>query len=288
MKVHVYQVRENDEANLTQLLQELAGIDRDDRFVDEVPSGICLEELVIENGIYFADFMKRRVHGPGRYRVGEPIDGFDIDIAAGERFAEETSMVYVPQLGFAAVQYNHFGPRVGTIERYLNQVLFDLLIEREGGGGSFDFAVRLKQDTYERLRRMNLFRSVEVKISIPSVTEEDRRRGRTLSNALENVMGGVETFTYGINVSPARGSSLRREEFFGLIDEAQRFGFAVKELKAKAKETEDTSAEEFDLINERLELSFQIDPGEDGRLPREARWTALRGAIRTWRENGAI
>lgn len=288
MRVHAYRVAQDGGVNLGEIMEALENRARDERFMENSPTAICLEALRVDGDVVYADFIKRRVYGPGRYAPGEPMGGFDIDVAAGERFAEETAIVYDARLGFSAIQYNHFGPRAGSIAEYLRLADMRLMAAGNDPGRELDFAVHLQPDIYDRLRRMNLYRSIEVKISVPGVTPEDRQRGRTLSTALDAAVGGTEVLEFGVRAGPARDSSLRRDEFWGVIDEAQRLGGSISRLVATAKEDAETKVEEFDLLKHRLEVERQIDPGDDGRYPRDVRWAALRDALQIWEREGIL
>lgn len=288
MKIHAYQVSEEDGFSLAEALRALAARNRDARFIDDSPTAICLEDFQEAGGILRADFMRRRIHGPGRYRRGEPLGGFNINIEEGESFAEETALVLDPRLSFVAVQYNHFGPRALPIVDYVDAADVEWFHQGRNIDRAFDFAIRLRPDTYARLRRMNLYRQVEVKISVPGVAPQDRQRGQPLSRALDNVLGGTEDLNITLSAGPQRASTFRRDEFFGVINEAQRLGAAVKRLVVKAKEDEDSRAEQFDFFKDRLEEDIDVQVGQDGRYPRDVRWRVLCDTLDRWSRAGAL
>ena len=157
MKIHAYQVTEEDGFSFADALCSLRDRDLDDRFLDDSPTAMRLEDLRQQGEFFYADFMRRRTHGPGRYRRGQPLDGFDINIRAGEGFAEETALVFDQELSFVAVQYNHFGPRAPSIVEYVDAADAEWFHHGRPQNRVFDFAMRLRPDTYARLRRMNLY-----------------------------------------------------------------------------------------------------------------------------------
>ncbi|MFX4223668.1 MAG: DUF6731 family protein [Thalassobaculum sp.] len=288
MKIHAYEVTQADGHDLAAVLDHIAGREYDARFVDDTSSAMRLEALEHRDGLVIADFIKRRTHGPGHFQRDRALGGFDIDVRAGEGFAEETALVFDPETRFAVIQYNHHGPRAYGIADYIDAADQRWLNQHRIVNPAFELGVRLRPDGYERLRQMDIFRSVEAKISIPAVDQADRELGRSLSSVLRNPLGGVETVTINYATGLARDSSLRASDVIGMMNEVMALGGAARRLVVKAKQTQAGAVEEINLFDDRLEDDVSIEVGEDGRYPREIRWTLLMATYRRWRREGAL
>ncbi|WP_157776548.1 DUF6731 family protein [Nitratireductor aquibiodomus] len=117
MKIHAYEAAQKGPRTLEELLRCIHRQPLENRFyLGE--EGIRLEDVVERDGLWFADFVAPRGgHGPGKMKRSRPLEG--IQLQEDERFGEDTGMVYDPATRYAAVQYNHFGPRIKAIENYL-------------------------------------------------------------------------------------------------------------------------------------------------------------------------
>lgn len=288
MKIHAYQLSQVDGYDFVAVLNQLADRPLDSRFLDDSLSAMRLEALTVEDGLILADFMRRREHGPGLYRRGEPLGGFNIDVSAGDGFGEETAMVYDPASGFLVVQYNHFGPRPLGIADYIDGADESWVHPNRNQTPVFEFGVRLRPDGYARLRGMSIFRSFEAKISVPAVSKNDLSDGRGLGSVLQNPIGGLETVTIKYSTGLPRDSSLHQNDVLRLLNQIQRLGDAVRRVVVKAKPTEDDSTETINLLDDRLEVDLPIEIGDDGRYPRNIRWALLKSAYRTWRRDGSL
>lgn len=203
-------------------------------------------------------------------------------------FGEETAMLLNAQAGYLVVQYNHFGPRALSIADYVDRADATFLHPDRDDLQVFDFAVVLQPDALRRLRRMNQFRSIEAKISIPAVTIEDRRAGRALSSVMQSPMGGVETVTIRYTTAPSRDSSLTPDGVMEYVNQISRLSHGVLQRLTVRGKHGDERIEEVDLFNDRLEASEDIDVGLDGRYPREVRWAAIERQYRAWRQAGLL
>ena len=88
-----------------------------------VSNGVLFLEKLEENArFHHLEFTKRRTkHGPGHSVAGE--ETVDFDLRQGGGFGEQTALVWSKEENYLAIQYNHFGPRVGVIAKYLTSFL---------------------------------------------------------------------------------------------------------------------------------------------------------------------
>jgi hypothetical protein len=140
----------------------------------------------------------------------------DIALKAGESFGEDTALAFDPASGFAALQYNHYGPRTGAIEDYL--YAYDLSLgdrpsrqegERDEDRFGFKFGALLKHDAAERLRRMGIIHEIEFSVSVPGVRAADLEAGRSLS-VRSSALRHVKYLTTGPSLCASACQSCRK------------------------------------------------------------------------------
>jgi hypothetical protein len=115
MKIFAYRVHQRGPRSLDQIVTRLHGLALEDRYF---AGPVRLEDIGRRSGLLLMDFSRERGgHGPGRMSKRAALQ--NIQLGAGESFGEDTGIALDPQTGLAAVQYNHYGPRVTAIEDYL-------------------------------------------------------------------------------------------------------------------------------------------------------------------------
>ncbi|MER9457994.1 hypothetical protein [Mesorhizobium sp. M0478] len=293
MRVHAYRVAQRGPRSLEALLDWLWARPIHNRsFAGKAPT-MRLESLEKLDGFIMADFAAPRLgHGPGKMAPAVPVTA--IAMEEGHSFAEDTAFVVDAATGYMALQYNHAGPRLGSVRDYLFSA--DKAAGMPGGAqplsaDAFGFGVGsvLRPEAYARLRRFGIFRSVEVEISLPGALAVDLEEGRSLSSVLNAPLpDGVETMSIKLQSTAARGGQLAAEGVWGIADDIVRLGNAVRSAIIVGKVDDDSRQEEVDLISERLSTDVRIQLGNGMRYDRNDRWNALRRALESWREAGML
>lgn len=254
---------------------------------------IRLEDIRVGERILWLDFAHRRVgHGPGRMAPDQPIR--DIDLADGEHFGEDTAVVVDMQTGYAAVQYNHHGPKVTAIEEYLRLADMAVAGARVADGINpdrfgFTWGTHLNPDGYDRLRDLGIYREVSVQINVPGATQHDFIHGRALGQIIDHVVPeGTETVTLSFKAAAPRNSALGDQGVEGLLTDIRRLGDSVQKAVVKGRVGPREPIEEIDLIEEQLsrDVALRIARGE--RYAREDRWEALRTTLQLWTETDQL
>lgn len=286
MKIKAYRVHQQGQRTLQDVATWLA-----DRPLAERQFGghsdIRLEEMRVGQRLLFLDFAHRRMgHGPGRMSRNAPIQ--DIDLGVDEHFGEDTAAVIDMHTGYAAVQYNHHGPKVSSIQDYLRLVDMAIMGAPVGAGVDADrfgfrWAIHLNTDGYDRLRGLGLFREVSLEINVPGAQEHDLLRGRALGQIIDNaVPEGTETVTLICKAAAPRNSALGDQGVEGLLTDARRLGDSLLKAAVRGRREAGAPIEEIDLIEEQLgrEVVLRVHRGE--RYAREDRWQSLSDTIQFW------
>jgi hypothetical protein len=220
----------------------------------------------------------------------------DINLRDGEEFGEDTALAYDSDSGYAAVQYNHYGPRERSIEDYL--YAFDLSIgglragrpgERDEDRCGFKFGALLKRDAYARLRRFGIIHDIEFTVARPGVMRDDLAAGRSLGQILRVPLPeGVETLSVTIKAAPGNAGSLGRDRALGIVDDLRRLGADLTHAVVRGKPTREDPFEKVDLVEERISSDPPIALGRGRRYSRPDRWAALAHTLRDWLDGGAL
>lgn len=216
-------------------------------------------------------------------------------MAEEEGFGHETASCYNPAIGFLALQYNHYGPRVTRINTYLS-----LFADIAAGVDENDVAALaaspegfglepvLKAEAEDALNGMGIVKGIEMAFHVPGVLANDGREKQSLNSLLDNpLIGHSDRVRIHVSAARARASSLALNDVRQAVSDLLGFRDEVSELQVTAKETEESPSEPIDFLNARLEA----DPAvlrEGRRYGREHRWEALRHALSTWQANGQL
>lgn len=290
MKISAFRVEQKGPRALEDLLDRLNRIPLERRSFEG--SNLRLETSRMIDGLMCADFAGTRSgHGPGRMSRNAPLEG--IAMEEGFTFGEDTGIVYNPETGNIAVQYNHTGPRMAGIEKYLR------IADCSFGGiralnkgetlddvAGYSIGVALKPDAYARLRRWGIYKSVEVTVSVPGVAQADLEAGRSLASVLRTPFAaGVEKISMTISAKPGRDGALGEDGVRGIIGEIEQFGVAVKRAVIRGKATAEDPMDAVNLVSDAVSSEVKVELGHGLRLVREDRWDALRQKLREWEEN---
>ncbi|MBG6209850.1 hypothetical protein IWQ49_004525 [Labrenzia sp. EL_126] len=286
MKIYAYRFFQNGPRALEVLLEKIEQLELSDRSF-QGRNDIRLEIAKKDGDFWFADFASpRSTHGPGAMGENKPIS--DIQLGDGLRFGEDTGIAFDPATGYAAIQYNHHGPRHAGIRRYLQAA--DLHfggmadddrpeVDRYG----FELGVVLKPDAYSRIRRFGIYKTVEFTISLPGVLQTDLEAGTSLSSVLKSPLPeGVDTITIGMHAAAGKGSPLESSGVSKILDELSSLGTAVRNATIRGKKTPEDSMEAVNLVKDRVGIEINLTVGASLRLERQDRWNALRDTLQSW------
>ncbi|TYC53830.1 hypothetical protein FMN50_13750 [Rhodobacterales bacterium] len=292
MKIYAYRFVQKGPRPLEQLLEKIVGLDLSERsFLGS--DDIRLEHAAKQGKLWFADFASpRRSHGPGAMGSSEPLS--DIKLGEGLKFGEDTGIVYDAETGYAAIQYNHHGPRHASIRRYLEaaDVKFGGLAdderpERDRYG--FSLGAVLKQDAYARIKKFGIYKTVEFTISMPGALGADLEAGSSLGSVLNAPLPeGVDTLTIAMHAAAGKGSPLESSGVEAIIDSIARLGNAVRTATVKGKARPEDVYEAVNLVKDRVGTEVNLTVGAALRLERQDRWDALKDTLQSWLNNGLL
>mgnify|MGYP000048732862 CR=1 FL=1 len=283
MKVHAYKVEAVDgsrmlEEVLLQIENEQSLRERI-RLINQVE--LRAESVSQQNGLWLMDFVRIRTsNGPGKVGRDSEVEGFEFDEEEG--FGEETAALYDPSSGYILVEYNHFGVRAGAIADYLSAY--------DGTEISlYTFKPKYDEDVERRLLNHGITRKISFCLDITRMSEQDRQRGRALSEAIDyGRQNGADKIKVEISVQGERQRSLAQNALDGLSALRSILGQnpdAITKLEVSGKENQDSVTEVLDLIAHRLSIEFNdLVLGADLRYPRDERWKALVRAKNGWRQ----
>lgn len=278
LKIHLYKVAsQHGSRPLDDVLNLINSIDLQNRMKHCSHQDIRLDEVQSPSKskpYWLLDFGNLRfTSGPGRASRNTPTQSFSLQ--KGEGFAEETAVLYDAHHNAMLVQYNHYGPRVGTIQEYLSSF---------GSQDIYDLNIVLRGDAQARLKTKKIFTKLIMKVAPDKLSASYKQHNVALSTAIQRTHtdfgGDVVTFEIGIGRSNKNGLNLSKlmKSFLNLIGEQD----AIKELKIAGK-TSDEKAELINLLEHKLEESFTDLTLDSGlRIPRLDRWNALERAYRGW------
>lgn len=294
MKVYAFRVQQQGPRALQTVIDRIHAMPLGNRFIGDM--GVRLEEKGQRGGFLMLDFARIRTgHGPGRLRRHHPIEEFHL--AQDENFGEDTGIAYDPQTQYAAIQYNHIGPRALLIERYLRaaDISFGQIRDKEEGEhdedvAGFIFATTLKRNAYAQLRHMGIYREVEFTVSVPGVVPEDLPQGRSLRSVLSSALPeGVESLTIKMKASPyQRDSSLGGGAVREIMQDLRQLGGHLKSATISGKRGHGERVESIDLLSEQVMSEPPINVGPGGRYTRNDRWASLAATLRGWIDNGDV
>lgn len=277
MKIHAVKITENGVRTLREIAEHLHSQSFEDRNAPE--SDVRLEDANFGGREHiFLDFAKRRHgHGPGRMGRNRPLQEFEME--ADDTFGEDSALVFHEPSGYAAVQYNHHGPRIRSICEYLTAI--DLGLGVRGGFG-FSAAQVLKPDAYDRLHHLDIFKEISFAIVAPGAMERDLRLGRSVGQILDAPMpGGTQLISVSLRAAAGRDSTLARDDVMNVVRDLRLMGENVKRAVVKGKR-EDRQSDQIDLVEEFLTAEVDVQPGRGQRYARNERWMALERTLRTW------
>lgn len=286
MKIFAFRVHQRGPRTFEQIISRLNALPIQDRYF---ASPVRLEDLSRRGGLLLMDFSRERGgHGPGRMSRQAALQ--EIRLRDGESFGEDTGVALDPRTGYAALQYNHYGPRVGAIEDYLfayDESLGGLAQPGRGQTSAdvcgFQFGALLKHDAMRRLQHLGIIHEIDFAVSVPGAQAADLDRGRSLSQVLRAPLPeGVETISMRLVAAAGRDGALGVGRARGLINDLQRAGASLHRAVVKGRPNREDPLDTIDLVEERISADPDLPLGAGRRYSRNDRWGALSTTLRQW------
>lgn len=284
MKIHAFRLEQQGPGDLLALMDAVRAMPLEDRFFAGDGRALRLEARGRRGDFYLMDFAgPRGGHGPGRMAPSRPITEFDLQ--ADESFGEDTAIALHIPTGYVAVQYNHYGPRAATVDRYFNAA--DLEI---GGHAptTYTLAACLRPDAYRRLAEMGFMQEVEFTIALPGILPGDADRGLSVEGALAAPLPeGVQIIS--MQLRAMAGAPIGRAGVMGLIDSLTARGAELRAARVWGKRAEGLGRKRpVDLVNDHLSNEVDIRTARGQRIARAERWQALTASLTGWLAAGQL
>jgi len=284
MKIHAFRVDTNDggvplESILEQISQE-PSYQKRNRLISHVEQRA--DAIEKRDSLWLIDFVRIRTsHGPGKVGRDTQVEGFEFK--DNEGFGEETAALYDPVSNFILIQYNHHGVRAGNIADYLTD--YDATRRNV-----YTFKPKFDDDVERRLHNQEIIRKVNISIDMTKMSEQDKLRGRALSDALDyGRSNNAEKMKIEISVQRENKGGLSltnvKETLRNILDIRGQNPEAIPKIEVSGKESLDSVIEVLDLTGHRLFVEFNdLKLGVDLRFPRCERWGALLRAKNEWKQ----
>ena len=279
MKIHAFKVEKSDCSipfkEVLQKVESEKSLKERIRLINQTE--LRAESIEQRNGLWLIDFIRIRTdHGPGKVGRDSEVEGFKFGDEEG--FGEETAALFDPDKEYILVQYNHSGVRAGSMADYFSAYDTDNL---------YSFKPKYDEDVERRLINQGITRKIAFSLDITKMSEQDRLRGKSLSEAIEyGRINGADKIKVEISVQGDRGRGLIEKSLETIIS-LQKIVWqnpdAVTKLEVSGKENQDSITEVLDLIAHRLSVEINdIEVGPDLRYSKRDRWDALERARNGW------
>lgn len=128
------------------------------------------------------DFSKRRMAGPGRSSANALTQGFKLQKTEG--FGELTAALYDTATSKILIQYNHYGPRSGSIAEYIGEASL--------ADNRFEFIPTLRENVQAALDTKGYAKNITLAFRRSPVSLEHEAHGASVGSILDAI-GGSET-----------------------------------------------------------------------------------------------
>ena len=290
MKIFLYEV--GGRASIEKTIADIGNREMWERVENISGSKIKLEEVKEEkiagSNVFLMDFCKHREAGPGRAKDNEEIRGFDLE--EDEAFGEMTAALYDPKTNFIVIQYNHHGPRAGSIAEYFSRFSAD--------DSQVEFHPRLKDNILAEIDKKQYNTKLSFSYSSALLTRAHREElgmSSILIN-LEKVAGG-EVGEVEITFKKARGGRHNKMEgqtsFIKKllrISKDKNNGECLKSAKVVGGMTPEDKPELLDILNAKIteERTGLVRDKKTKMYTFKSRCKLLAGSFESWRESGII
>ena len=164
MKIFLYEASPG--ISLVEAIKDVEQLGMEKRVRHVANNDMKLEQIVTPmRGIFAMDFCKHRDSGPGRAKRNKEIQSFEL--GEDEAFGEMTAVLYDSKTHFLVIQYNHYGPRPGSIGKYFSHF---------GNHPSVKLEARLKDDILAEIDRKQFVKEASFSYSTAALTKEHREK----------------------------------------------------------------------------------------------------------------
>lgn len=292
MKVHLFRVRTLQDA---EPLEHLLGRIQTDPIEDRLRKiGIQKQEIRLEsilapgdNGnatrYWLLDFTKLRFdHGPGKVSRDEPIEAFELNDDEG--FGEETAVLFDPTTGYALIQYNHNGPRSGTIEEYL--CVYDNAVV-----GKYSLLPVLDDTAGVRLAQKDIIKKVQFKVAAPRITNTQRNANVSLGRVID-LADNLDGEMIEVTVSAGRGNLTSKavNSLIGTLQKLIPVGHGdedspLRTFKVSGRQGVKGDTDEINMLLNKEEVTIDgLESGPGLRYTQASRWKGLERARNGWKK----
>ena len=229
-----------------------------------------LEHFRSDKPVCFANLITFEFSGPGRVKRGERTRAIPMD--EDEFFYPETALLYDPDSQLAFVESSQ-SMTTGPIARYFAKF---------ANGTKYTFTPRVDADAAARARAFVAFRSVNMRMSLGPITDQDRELGLApIKELLGDFEGGYIDVT--LKTQRERDRSLAPNVIQRLIDAVrENQGPPVEKLEISGRPYEEDPAQFIDIFQHREKRDRDLPIDDETRnIPHRLRWESLHD---TWRE----
>lgn len=286
MKIRAFKMTSDKPKTMVSLIDMIHSLPLQDR-VRPVGSGeISLKEVDSpRTGGRLLDFTSFRHAGPGKAPRGRRNE--DFDLAHDEFFGEETAALFVPNGSDFVVQYNHHGPRISTIEQYLNSFAADLSSQTGTKVSAISIDPIMRSDQLARFQKMTHIKRVSFKMFVPGALQAPQARRKSVSGIFDNsVVPSSETVS--VEISAGRSKQLQLGGVKSLVSDLLGLSEDVTKLVVTGSDDKDEQAAALDLLRAQLQTERTILSTSRKRHAIEERWLALRSAYDHWKSTGDL
>lgn len=287
MHVHLYRLTEDKALpHLATILGQLARKPLEDRICKIGYQEFRLDAVLQPDRhwpTWRLSICKFRSEGPGRAKRDTPSQGIDLD--EDEEFTEDTALLFDPASKMMVAQYNHHGPRSGSIIDYLNAWTgIDTAI--------YTMAPQLNPNVQARLRSKKQFTRVAFKVAPAMITDAWKRNNVAMTTMLEDQANAWDcewiTVVVSLDARNPQATLSVRDKLRSLVGLSHESRDAVKVLKVSGRDEAGMRIDPIDLLAERLERTYNGLPLNRRRVALDDRWKALHDAFDHWQRDGII
>lgn len=285
MRVQLFKARQQDQATpVEKVIEQISKDEIEDRLRLVADKRVRLEDVEKrgsdDDPHWVLNFTLLRFdHGPGKSHIKKKTEGFRLE--RDEGFGEETAALFLPKTGHLVLQYNHFGPRIGTIQNYLNAYLANDVC-------GCDFQVIYDKGVEQKLLKKQHFSSISVGMAVSKVTAADKQDGMILEEAIDKAeMAGANIMDIRFSMGPGKNDGLDNKFVTQTVNAIQKLmkrnKASVRKAEVAGKADNESRMEIINLINPTLTVDFDdLEIGTDRRYPVADRWERLSLAAVGW------
>ncbi|MCI4411968.1 MAG: hypothetical protein JHC38_09895 [Thiotrichales bacterium] len=281
--INLFNLTKNGPIPLNDLLVKInkVAISRRNR---DIGHDVKLEDIIAPTTAkpyWLLNFSKLRDFSPGKgSKTGKTTA---LPYAKGDAPSEETAMLYQPDTGYIALQYNHYGLRAESIAEYLG--VFD-----HKAPNQYALNIMLNQDAIARLDSKQIFTRIEIKVAVKGASFL-RQNGFSLGSAIENSATSSSADIVAIELASdlknKTGLSVPSNLISIFKSLATNHTASVHTLKVSGRDYVDGKIDTVNLIEEKVSLDYYNVKRDAGlRLDLQDRFRHLEKAYLQWKSDG--